>query len=101
MEHPTTTRTTMIAGATVLVGFYLIVAFVALFCVAAHAGNHGHVAHHSPMCSWACQANSSVGIITLMNPLLPLLLFISLLDFSHKEYPTQKRTQLSSRSPPR
>jgi len=91
----------MIAGAAVVVGIYLILAFVGLFCVTTHAGHHGHVAHSSPLCSWACQANNSASLITLVAPVLPVLLFITLLDFSLREFPLPNQIRLSSRGPPR
>ncbi|MEC4674714.1 MAG: hypothetical protein VST68_11040 [Nitrospirota bacterium] len=101
MKPLSTTRTTMIAGTTVVVGIYLFLAFVGLFCVTAHAGHHGHVAHTSPLCSWACQANNSASLITLVTPILPILLFIALLDFSLRQVPLPDQIRLSSRGPPR
>ena len=90
----------MIAGAAVVVGVYLVLAFVALFCVTAHAGHGGHLTHNSPLCSWACQANNSTSLITLVTPVLPILLFITLLNFSLGNCPTLKGTRISSRGPP-
>jgi hypothetical protein len=101
MKRLTNTRRAMIASTTAVVGMYLLLAFVALFCVTAHAGHLGHGNHNSPLCSWACQANNSAGLITYVAPALPVLLLITLLDFSLKAVPAPKRIHLLSRGPPR
>ena len=98
--HPRV-RTAIISGTTLVVGLYLTLAFVAMFCVTAHAGHHGHMTHSSPLCSWACQANNSSSLITLMTPAVPLLLFLSLLVFTPVVVPTPKRARVSTRAPPR
>jgi hypothetical protein len=51
-------------------GAYLVLVCVAAACLLVHAalsgGHDHHTQHstHSPLCAWACQATSSVGVVS-------------------------------------
>lgn len=101
MERIDTTRKafTLIAG--VVVSLYLSLALVAFFCATTHADHHGRQASHSSLCTWACQANNSVSLISFAIPILPILIAITILETLFTSPLTPSNVLHASRGPPR
>lgn len=95
-----TPRKGLIGTAAFVGSVYLVLVVASLFCATAHAGHHGHDSSHTPLCAWACQANSSVGLVSLETPALPILLAIYLLAALPTLPLSAPRIRLSSRGPP-
>jgi len=100
MERIDTTRKTFSLAASVVVGLYLSLALVAFFCATSHANHHGHQASHSSLCTWACQANNSVSLISLATPILPILLAITLFELLITSPLTHTKVFHTPRGPP-
>ena len=100
MNRLDTTRKVFTFSAGIVVSIYLSLAVVAFFCATTHTHHHGHEKAHSPLCAWACQANSSVGLLTLETPAIPLLLALYFLSFLYKSTVSTPRICIYSRGPP-
>lgn len=87
--------------ASVVVGLYLSIALVAFFCATTHTNHHGHQASHSSLCTWACQANNSISLISLATPILPILLAITLVEILLTSPLTPTKVFHTPRGPPR
>ncbi|MCZ6799869.1 MAG: hypothetical protein O7F12_05215 [Nitrospirae bacterium] len=57
-----------------LVGVYLALSCMALFCSATHSSHHKHSANHSQLCTWVCQGNNPISMATLPAPDKPILM---------------------------
>jgi len=74
MKHDSPVQKAFIGTAGTLIGVYLALAFIALLCTSAHSGHHQGTNSHSNLCTWACQANHSETLISLVAPIQPILL---------------------------
>ncbi len=101
MQRIFTTRTVFSVAAGVMVSIYFSLALVAFFCATTHANHHGHQAPHSSLCTWACQANNSVSLVSLAIPLLAILISVVIFEREFSASLTPTRVFHTPRGPPR
>ena len=101
MQRIDTTRKAFTLAASVVVSIYLSLVFVAFFCATTHASQHGHKASHSSLCTWACQANNSVSLISFATPVLPILIAIVIFELLFSSPLTPTKVFHAPRGPPR
>lgn len=73
MKFPTQQRRLIPVTISTLIGVYLALSCLALFCSSTHAGHHKHSANHSQLCTWVCQGNNPISVTTLPSPDEPVL----------------------------
>ncbi len=101
MQRILSTRKVFSVAAGIVVSIYFSLALVAFFCATTHASHHGHQATHSSLCTWACQANNSVSLISLAIPLLAILISVVIFERGLPTSFSPTRVFHTPRGPPR
>jgi len=100
MKHDSPIQKAFIGTASTLIGVYLALAFIALLCTSAHSGHHQGTNSHSNLCTWACQANHSGTLISLVAPIQPILLVVFFGGLLFLAILTSPENFARSRAPP-